>query len=153
MTYYYGQDEDRDDICSNCGARMVDYTFVLNHHLVKALKRLYDAGGDAHLKDLELEFNQRTNFTRLKFWGLVSPNELNSGNWILTKHGREFIETNLSIPKRVITYRNTFKEYKEPVDYVTFAELYYAPAKVDKTYKKREDYIADSRDFFEQWRA
>lgn len=153
MTYYDGQDEDRDDVCSHCGANMREYTFVLNEHLIKALKKLYDVGGDAHLKDLELEYNQRNNFQKLKFWGLVSQNKQKSGNWVVSDYGKEFIETNLSISKRVVTYRNTFKEYKEPIDYVTFNELYYVPAQEDKTYKKREDYLNDSEDFFDQWRT
>jgi hypothetical protein len=90
--------------CDCCGAKMVEYTHMLNLPLLTALLKLYNAGhGEHHLRDLNLTYSERCNFQKLRYWGLVERRE--GGRWEMTMHGRFFARGEVRVPRAVQTYR------------------------------------------------
>ena len=60
--------EENKNTCPHCNAKMVRYTHALNLGMALGLKALADAGGESHIKHLGLDFNQRSNFQKMKYW-------------------------------------------------------------------------------------
>jgi len=128
-----------DKICSACGAKMVEYRHKLNAGMVTSLKKLYDVGGSAHLNALELNYNQRCNFQKLRYWGLVGRASNESGVWILSQYGRAFIEGTSTAPSHTWSYRgDPIDKEDNDITNVTFSDIL-----EDRAYKKRDDYLDD----------
>ena len=66
---------DSNKICTSCGAKMVAYRHKLNTGMVTSLQKLLNVGGSAHLNALQLDYNQRCNFQKLRYWGLAGRAE------------------------------------------------------------------------------
>lgn len=98
--------------CANCGANMKAFWHTVNSGLVgimiKAITFIRDNGkNEFHLQDdLHLSVNEFSNFTKLRFHGLVAHVKDKSGYWLITKRGGEFLRGEISIPKQVKTFRN-----------------------------------------------
>ena len=124
------------EVCECCGASMVVYKHKLNHHLIKGLIVLESLGGVATFKDIcaNLTYSQRNNFQKLQHFGLATGAK--RGDWSITDLGREFLSGNVSLPLRVLTYRNKFLKNDEKAPMVTVFE-----AMGDYEYWYREDYL------------
>ena len=101
------EDSENNKICECCGAKVVTYTHRINKGLTIAMKRLYDAGRTAHLESLPLTTSQRSNFQKLKYWGLVRQSSERSGVWMLTNKGISFVEGKTAELSHAASYRAT----------------------------------------------
>jgi len=134
--------------CECCDAKIVEYKHNFNKGLAIGLQRLAQHGGCEHLNKLKLNYNQRCNFQKLRYWGLVKQNlgdktgKPKKGYWKLTTKGELFLNGLDSISSSVWTYRgnpvrfdgepcvfNDFafilEEYDELEDYADTAEPHY----------------------------
>lgn len=99
--------------CANCGANMKSFWHSLNSGLVgimiQAIKFVRQKDiNEFHLqKDLHLSVNQFSNFTKLRFHGLVTKVKNKPGYWLITKRGGEFLRGEINIPDSVHTFRNS----------------------------------------------
>ena len=103
-------EEENRRICECCGAKMVEYRHALNKGMTIALKELYDQGGKAHIATMKLNFNQRSNFQKLQYWGLIfqttSPKgEASAGWWALTNLGKDFVAGGYAVRRHAWSYR------------------------------------------------
>lgn len=108
--------------CPHCGAKMKKYWHKLTPILVSALVKFRGAvtakgENSVHLKDdmdgtdYELTRHERSNWTKLRFHGLVAKvkNKDGShyrGHWLITKRGSDFLNGRIQIPAKVLTFRN-----------------------------------------------
>lgn len=112
-------EEKKVERCPHCGANMKAFWHTLNSGLVGILIEAIqfvraNNKNEFHLqKDLHLTVNQFSNFTKLRFHGLVAKVEGKAGYWLITKKGGEFLRGELSVPARVKTFRNRVKEHSE----------------------------------------
>ena len=102
--------------CPHCGASLrknwVRLTPLLVHALVK-FKQAVINKGENHihlLKDMrgtafELSLYEWNNFTKVRFHGLAVKSK-QSGYWILTRRGNQFLLGQIEVPDRVLTFRN-----------------------------------------------
>jgi hypothetical protein len=108
--------------CPHCGAKLNGRWENLSKGLVENLIRLREQvlrsrENKVHLmKDLSLSHSQYTNFQKLRFHGLIAhyKNPVTkleeTGYWLLTKRGNQFCKNQISIPKKVLIFRNSIKE-------------------------------------------
>jgi hypothetical protein len=122
--------------CECCGAKTVKYKHNFNVGLFAGLLKLYNYGAPASLKDLNLTVNQFNNFQKLRYWKLVE-NEKNK--WTISKHGIDFINQNIKIPKQVTTYR------KETID---FSSKQISSCDFNIIYDKKDFYTKTSESIF-----
>jgi hypothetical protein len=106
--------------CPECGASLKKFWHRLTPGLVRALYKFARGIGQHGRNELNpstempeglrLTFNERSNFTKLRFFALVAKVRTNgqhtAGKWLLTKRGSDFLHGRMAIPKRVQTYRN-----------------------------------------------
>ncbi len=100
--------------CPNCGALMKEYWHSLSPGLViclvKAIKFVKKNNlNKFKLTDLELSQNQFNNFQKLRFHGLIAHadhDNIKSGQWLITNRGGQFLRGELSVPRKVKTFRN-----------------------------------------------
>ena len=138
------EDEDGNKRCTCCGATIVKYRHKFNKGMAIGLYRLAQAGGVEHLKRLKLAYNQRTNFQKMQYWGLVRKLKASSGGgrtkgyWELTDKGRMFVNNEITIPYYAWSYRGKPVETEgEPCSINEFAYL-------PETYDEFEDYAETS---------
>lgn len=109
--------------CPHCGASLKKYwhklTPILVHALVKFKQAVIDKGenhihllNDLKGKPYELTRHEWNNFTKLRFHGLAVKSE-QSGYWLLTKRGNQFLLGNLEVPSEVLTFRNRVEAKSE----------------------------------------
>ena len=137
--------------CPLCDEKMNSYWHSINIPLMDALKKLYEAGGVAHLRDLDLTFSQKTNFQKLHYFDLATTD--GSGEYTITNTGVDFILGKIKIPKKIRTYRNEIVEksdeiagvkdvdsgFKCPADYSLQAEIVPGPKMDSQTEIKFKD--------------
>lgn len=129
------------NICSECGAKIVEYKFSFNKGLAAFLGRLFDQGGPVRTDDLNLTYSQRTNSQKLRYWGLAEPVITEAtirkrGVWKITDKGIEFVIGNITIPKFAVTMRNKVLRLEgAPLSFTT----------VSDGYKYRADYAEQAR--------
>ena len=101
--------------CEECGARMKRYWHTLSPGLVGTLRKFGNVvkpnNNMIHLqKHLDLDKNEYNNFQKLQYFGLVAKlvfnGELRRGYWEITEDGRKFLKHDISMPKRVETFRD-----------------------------------------------
>lgn len=81
--------------------------------MIKGLVLLYKAG-PLSTAQLGLTRGARSDFTTLKFWGLIwKPDNDNRDLWAITRKGRRFLEGKRSIPKYVHVYNNKVQTSSE----------------------------------------
>ena len=78
--------------------------------------------------ELGLSPGARSDFTTLRFWGLIFR-DLNKDRfkWMLTQHGRLFLQGRTTIQKYVYMFNNRVKRYGGPV--TDIRDIY--PEKID----------------------
>lgn len=114
--------------CPYCGASLKKYWHRVTPLLVDALVKFRAAvvsknENCVHLvHDMndtpnELTHNERNNFTKLRFHGLVTKykedGDHKAGYWLITKRGALFLNGRLDIPYRVQTWRNKVVDHSE----------------------------------------
>ena len=150
-------EEENRRICECCGANMVEYRHALNKGMTIALKELYDQGGKAHIATMKLNYNQRSNFQTLQYWGLIfqtpSPKgEASAGWWALTNLGKDFVAGGYAVRRHAWSYRGRAIDPKEKrPEYVLFSDLYpYAVQEDDLVrYKQRPEYAEDGEPHYD----
>lgn len=117
------------EYCDHCGAKLRKYCYPMAPILVDALRKFYaavNAKGEnsVHLKDdmddtdNELTRSERSNWTKVRFHGLVAKVKQEDGSqlrghWLITKRGADFLKGKVSIPQTVWVYRNKVVEHSE----------------------------------------
>ena len=111
--------------CPHCGASLEKRAHRLSKGLVKSLvlfklKVCELDRNEIHLRnDMSLTKNQYNNFQKLRYHGLVAKcfdketKLRKSGYWLLTRRGNQFLKNEISVPVRVITFRNKIVERDE----------------------------------------
>lgn len=125
-------------LCSECGAKVVEYKFGINRGHVAFLKRLLHIGRPAHIDELGLTNSQYGNYSMTRRWGLTeqlaAENELErrkGGRWQLTAEGTAFLAGTHSVPKYIHTMRGK-------VTRISGQQVF--AKDVDETYEYRGDY-------------
>jgi len=119
----------RDDQCPYCGASLKEYwqrlTPLLVNGLVKMKQKIINKNENRiHLQnDLNLSKSEYNNFQKLRFHGLIAhcKNEdgsRDSGYWLITKRGNDFLRGLLAIPSRVRTFRNHVVDHESRLVYI-----------------------------------
>ena len=141
---YIFEDENGKKRCNCCGASVVKYRHKFNKGMAIGLYRLSQAGGLEHLKRLKLTYNQRSNFQKMQYWGLVrkaasAPDGLSAdGYWELTTKGHMFVNNEITIPYYAWSYRGEPLETEGEA--CSISEFAYLP----ETYDEFEDYAENS---------
>lgn len=103
--------------CPNCGAAMKAYWHVLTPglvgNLVKMVRRVKEKGINEVqiVRELQLTHTQYNNFQKLRYHALIAKvkdpaGAHKSGFWLLTDRAGQFLRGELSVPRRVQTFRN-----------------------------------------------
>jgi hypothetical protein len=114
----------RNDQCPYCGASLKEYwhklTPMLVNGLVKMKQKILNKNENRiHLQDdLSLSKTEYNNFQKLRFHGLIAhcKNEdgsRDSGYWLITKRGNDFLYGKIKVPARVKTFRNKVIDHDE----------------------------------------
>lgn len=104
--------------CEHCGAAIVEYKHGLSRGLLICLNRIARAarpGTPIDLNTLGLNYNQQSNFQKLRYWELVEkadPSSLKGGEWILTERGAQFIGGDIALPHFAWTFRGEVVRYE-----------------------------------------
>lgn len=134
---------DSNKICTSCGAKMVAYRHKLNTGMVTSLQKLLNVGGSAHLNALQLDYNQRCNFQKLRYWGLAGRAEQESGVWIISQYGKAFLAGLSTAPSHAWSYRGVPIDKDDPeISHVHFSDLMAGGSAA--SYDKRDDYSGGS---------
>lgn len=116
-------------ICEHCGQKIREYRVGVTPMLIKTLVKFRSAvvekgENSVHLlkdfegKSYELTRHEWNNFTRLRFLGLSAKVKGESGYWLLTKRGADFINGKVSIPKEVWIRNNKISDRSDNMVYV-----------------------------------
>jgi len=100
--------------CPHCGASMKEYwhnlTPGLVNCLIKAIKAVKKSNRNVfHWQELGLTTVEANNLQKLRYFGLIAhatKDEHNSGYWLITARGGQFLRGELAVPCRVKTFRN-----------------------------------------------
>ena len=125
-------------ICPHCQGKMVEYRHGLSKGLVRGLAKFAKRGrGTVNLNDCHLTLTERTNFYKLKYWGLVEKASTNErgGEWKMTALGWDFVCGNISLRNRVWSYRG---------DFVRFDGMRIYIQEVTDGWKYRPDYAREA---------
>ena len=100
---------------------MVEYKHGLSKGLLRALVKFARGGQDVvNLNDCKMNLSQRTNFYKLKYWGLVvkaSTNE-RGGEWRMTLTGWQYVRGEIPLHKYVWSYRGNVMRYEGQQFYI-----------------------------------
>lgn len=125
-------------LCSECGAKIVEYKFGLNRGLCAFLIKLHRAQKPVTLDELNLTRGQYTNHALVRHWGLaeqmIPENEMEArkgGKWRLTEQGQEFVAGDLKVRKHIHTVRNKV---------VSFSGEYVGIDEIVDGYEYKQDY-------------
>lgn len=136
--------EDRgveDGTCSTCGAKLVEYKHGLSRALCRTLAVVATQFGDTkphQIKDMRLNYNQRCNFQKLKYWNLIKKigdADGKGGTWAITDNGMRFISGEIEMPKSVWTFRGEPVRYSDETIFIT---------EVSKGWKYRPQYAKEA---------
>ena len=133
--------EGEDGACSTCGAKLVEYKHGLSRVLCKTLAVVATQFGDTkphQIKDMRLNYNQRCNFQKLKYWHLIKKigdAEGKGGTWAITDNGMSFISGEIEMPKSVWTFRGEPVRYSDETIFIT---------DVSKGWKYRPQYATEA---------
>lgn len=64
------------------------------------------------LKEAECPASIRGDFSKLKYWGLIQPNEESEGFYKITQKGIDFVEGKTKVESHVMLYNNKFYGFK-----------------------------------------
>jgi len=135
------------DKCSECGAKMVQYTHSLKSGslvriLIKFSKTLEgintDMANPAHYGFTTNEYN---NFQKLRYWEVIEPGTI-TGKWRITVKGRLFLSNVLSLPVEAVTYHGKVVRFQDTLRKVDTWGLNYET----KAYMSRQDYARSAKE-------
>lgn len=141
--------------CECCGHEVVAYTHKLNKSLVSALRKLVDfyeinrrkANVD---KDLDLTYNQQSNFQKLRYFKLVyrdSGGRIPTQKWVNFIYGSSPCENTSATLGKSILYpdHEARQTHKHPIKMLYIHD-------VDETqYKRKEDYAQEKPSQTQKW--
>jgi hypothetical protein len=102
--------------CPCCRQFAKEYHRQIHSSMAKCLIRLYwldkKANEYYHVKDITKDDDQRGDFSKLSYWGLIEempkdPADINkrtSGYWTITKKGRLYCECQITVPQYIVLY-------------------------------------------------
>lgn len=109
-------------ICPCCDRHAQIYHRALNGGQAAQIIKLYRLGGQygwIHSSAVAGEMGP-SDFSKLQYWGLIEPKPNNenpdkkeSGFYMLTEKGADFVKCDILVPSHVIVYNNTVKGYSE----------------------------------------
>ena len=99
--------------CECCSQKIMVYRRSLRKNMIPGLIVLLD-GFPRKTVELGLSPGARSDFTTLRFWGLIYR-DLNKdrNKWMITQKGKLFLQGKQKIPKYVFVYNNQTKNYSE----------------------------------------
>ena len=111
-------------ICEHCGQKIREYRVTITPMMIKTLVKfrmaVTDKGvNEVHIlndmkdKDYELTRHEWNNFSRLRFHALVAKVENESGYWLITKRGADFLNGKIEIPKSVWVNNNKVVDHDD----------------------------------------
>ncbi len=112
------------DHCPTCGANTKAFWHTLTPGLVsilvKCIQFVHEHGkNEFHLqRDLHLNVNEFSNFTKLRFHALVAKVDEKPGYWLITARGGQFLRGEINVPLRVLTFRNRVLEHSNDVIHI-----------------------------------
>lgn len=130
------------EICSACGAKIVEYKHSLSKSQAVALQLFAEAAGDGpvHLKEVAFTRSQWINFQKLRYFGIVRRvtvgDAQRSGVWEMTDLGWRFLAGKVAVTARVWTYRGEVVELDEREVYIH---------ELTGGYARSEEYAATAR--------
>lgn len=90
----------------------------------------------------KLELNEASNWTKLRFFGLVAKHMVNGkhtgGKWVVTRNGWAFLRGQLPVPAHVKTFRNRIVEKS------VLSTSYYTIMGSDTSFPSHSDFYADT---------
>ncbi len=114
-------------ICPACSQKMMVYRRSVRKNMIPGLVVLSD-GIPRRTVELGLSPGARSDFTTLRFWGLIYRNLKKDRNkWMITKHGLLFLEGKTTISKYAFIFNNQTKRYSKQI--VSLQQIY--PEKID----------------------
>ena len=106
----------QEETCQCCGAKIKIWEHSLSPGLVKTLIKFANAIKRKKENDIDLQkeagfnLNEYNNFQKLRYFGLVAKIEGEAGHWLITRNGWAFLKSELTMPKKVKTFRNKIQE-------------------------------------------
>jgi hypothetical protein len=110
--------------CPHCGANMKAFFHTLNAGLVATLIKCIQFvhahnKNEFHLQsDLHLSVNEFSNFTKLRFHGLVAKVDGKAGYWLITSRGGAFLRGEIAVPLKVKTFRNKVIDHSKEMIHI-----------------------------------
>lgn len=106
-----------DGKCPNCGANVNQYWYKITPGLIDTLLILLDHvhatnKNEFTIKEVRNKLSQiqYTQSTKLRFHALIAKIKEDdgtwSGRWLITSRAADFLRGDITIPQRVLTYRN-----------------------------------------------
>lgn len=113
--------------CEACGQKMMVYRRSVRKNMIPGMIVMLD-GIPRKTVELGLSPGARSDFTTLRFWGLIYR-DLNKDRfkWMLTQHGKLFLQGKTNISKYVYIFNNQVKRYGG--DLTNIKDIY--PEKID----------------------
>ena len=138
--------------CPTCNRNAWEHRHSMAQGLAVVLLKFVKAynGEPINLTDEGFNHNEKCNFQKLKYFGLVSKESLlttkdkekKGGFWKLTSLGRAFALDGVEIPKHVWTYNDTVIERENELTTIKLC------LKDDVYWKRYEEYIVEMREKF-----
>lgn len=111
-------------VCEHCGQKIREYRVTITPMMVRTLVKFRMAvmskgKNEVHIlddmkdKDFELTRHEWNNFSRLRFHALVAKVKDESGYWLMTKRGADFLNGKVEIPKSVWVNNNKVVDHDE----------------------------------------
>lgn len=113
--------------CQCCGQKMMVYRRAVRLNMIPGLVVLSD-GIMRKTIELGLSAGARSDFTTLRFWGLIYRDlKKDRTKWGITKHGLLFLEGKVSIQRYVYIFNSQVKRYSS--EHVSIRDVY--PERID----------------------
>jgi len=96
--------------CPHCGQLMKVYRRTIRKNMLPGLYALSDKT-PKKTSELGLTIGARSDFTILRYWGLICKQEDNK--WSLTDKGRKFIKSEMLIPKYLYIFNSQIEGKSE----------------------------------------
>ena len=147
MQKFEKSDEKR--LCPCCGGKLdgrwENISKGIAQDLIKLRERvLLTKENKVHpVRDLNLTHSQYNNLQKLRFHGLIAhyknpeTKKEESGFWLLTKRGNLFCKNQISIPKKVLVFRNRIQDKGDKL--VNMAQIL-SPKNTEPYWYQKEDY-------------
>ena len=126
--------------CPTCGASLLGRWEYISkgqlNTLAKFIKAVKDHNRNSiHLQDdIELTKNEYNNFQKLRYNGLVA-HAADTGCWLITRRGANFLRGKIDLPKGVLIFRNRIQKYHK------------TRVTVESVYKNEDPYWLKAGDF------